>query len=241
MQAQETDELVFDAHGPPELPRDLDVAAIHSALEPHLTPARMERIRAVVAERTLAIAPVLDRIHDPHNASAIMRSADAFGIQRLHIIAEHGAFLANQKVAKGTERWLDLVRYESPEEAAAALRKDGYRIFIAAMDGEHRPETLAEAGDRIAVVFGNEHRGVSPEFRALADGSFAIPMLGFVESLNVSVAAAVTLYTLRQRLHKPLSEEERAILEARMMLSSSGSSAEAILERSRIAAGGRAE
>ena len=226
---------LFEAHGPPELPDDLSPDEVIRALEAHLTPERVRRIREVVAGRSLSIAPVLDRIHDPHNASAIMRSADAFGIQRLHIIAEHGAFLANQKVAKGTERWLDLIRYNDPEQTTDALRQEGYRIFVAAMDGEHRPETLPEEGDRIAVVLGNEHRGVSEEFRKLADGSFAIPMLGFVESLNVSVAAAVTLYTLSQRLHAPLTEQERVRLEARMMISSTRS-AESILERARIAA-----
>lgn len=233
------DDTLFDAHGPPPLPSHLAPGEVIRAMEQRLTPERVRRIREVAASRTLAIAPVLDRVHDPHNASAIMRSADAFGIQRLHLIAEHGAFLANQKVAKGTERWLDLIRYESPAQTVEALRLDGYRVYVAAMDGTHRPETLSGEGDRIAVVFGNEHRGVSPEFRDLADGSFAIPMLGFVESLNVSVAAAITLYTLRQRLYQPLSDEERAILEARMMLSSARS-AEAIIERSRIAAGGPA-
>lgn len=237
------DDHLFEAYGPPELPPDLSAKELIRALEEQLTPARAERIRTVAAGRSLSIAPVLDRIHDPHNASAMMRSADAFGIQRLHIISEHGSFLANQKVAKGTERWLDLIRYDSAEQAADALHQAGYRIFVAAMDGEHRPETLPEAGDRIAVVFGNEHRGVSPEFRERADGSYAIPMLGFVESLNVSVAAAVTLYTLSQHLHAPLSDDEREELIARMMLSSIQSSSrspsrtlEPIFERARIAA-----
>jgi tRNA (guanosine-2'-O-)-methyltransferase len=162
---------------------------------------------------------VLDRIADPHNSSAVLRSADAFGVQNVHaIVGEHG-FRASRGVSKGTQRWLDVVRYESAETCGRRLKEAGYSIYIAAMGAETTPDDLRRV-PRLAVVFGNEHRGVSPEMRELADGTFSIPMRGFVESLNVSVAAAITLQTLARDGRPPLGSERRQELVARFLMNS---------------------
>ncbi len=200
-------------HGP--LPQP--ASAIVATLAPYVTEARLRRIEQIAATRTLAVAPVLENLADPHNASAIFRSADAFGIHRVHVIADLRTLRAAHKVAKGSERWLELVRHETSESCVASLRATGHEVFVAAMDGEHRPEDLA-GRPNVAVVFGNEHRGVSKEMRAAADGAFAIPMRGFVESLNVSVAAAITLYLLGRDAPSRASDEERAQIVARLLM-----------------------
>ena len=210
-----TDKSVFHIAGPPELPAEPSL--VIEALVTHVTEERLARIRSVVAHRTLDVVPVLDNIADPHNASAILRTADALGIQRVDVIANDRPFLGSHKVAKGTQRWLDIVRHESPRSCVDSLHEDGYEVFIASMDGTHTPETLATK-KRVAVVFGNEHRGASADVRANADGSYRIPMVGFVESLNVSVAAAMTLYVLSRGADRVVDEPRRLELEARYLM-----------------------
>lgn len=197
--------------GPPVLPAA--PAQVIAALSPLITDRRRARIDEVVAGRTFDVIPVLDQVHDPHNASAILRSADAFGIQRVEVIPAPTGFQAARAVSKGAQRWLDVHSRASAADCHRALKAEGYEIFVASMEGEHRPEDLARR-PKVAVVFGHEHLGVSEEMRALADGAFAIPMRGFVESLNVSVAAAITLHALtasgRPGLDAAAVEELRA-------------------------------
>jgi tRNA (guanosine-2'-O-)-methyltransferase len=161
-----------------------------------------------------------------------MRSAEAFGIQEVHVIEGEQAFVASRSVALGTERWLDVVRHTSSRACVDALRARGYRVYIAAMDGKASPTDLSRE-ERIAVVFGNEHRGVSAEMRAMADGTYAIPMRGFVESLNVSVAAAITMYSAMDGRPGNISESERITLRARYALASVPRGAEIIAEQLR--------
>ncbi len=201
--------------GPPVLPAP--AAQVIAALSPLITDRRRERIEQVVAGRTLDVIPVLDQVHDPHNASAILRSADAFGIQRVEVIPAPTGFRAARAVSKGAQRWLDVHSRASAVDCHRALKEDGYEIFVASMEGEHRPEDLA-LRPKVAVVFGNEHTGVSSEMRALADGAFAIPMRGFVESLNVSVAAAVTLHALTSGGRPGLNEVAQEELRARYLM-----------------------
>ena len=107
-------------------------------------------------------------------------------------------------VARGADKWLDVVRHPSPEACAKTLKARGYRIFVASMEGASAPENLLAEGPA-AVIFGTEHSGVSETFRGIADGTFAVPMRGFVESLNVSVAAAVTFHAATLAKHHALS------------------------------------
>ena len=203
--------------GPPSLARPAEV--VIEALSPVVTPERLERIEEVVRSRTDGLVLVLDSIADPHNSSAVLRSADAFGVQTVHVIVGEHGFRASRGVSKGTHRWLDVVRCESAEACARHLKRDGYAIYVAAMGAETRPEDLHDI-PRLAVVFGNEHRGVSPEMRGMADGTFAIPMRGFVESLNISVAAAITMQTLARDGRPLLPVERHQELKARFLMNS---------------------
>jgi len=197
-----------------------DPRRVIEVLAAHLTPDRLARIRDVLDARSLDVVPLLENVADPHNASAVLRSCDAFGVARAHVVADRNPFRASRKVAKGTERWVDVTRHANSLAAARALHAQGYALYVADMDGDLAPEDLVRPGGRVALIFGNEFRGVSDELRGAADGSFAIPMPGFVESFNVSVAAAITLYTLTRRMHRPLSRDERLEIEAKILLRS---------------------
>ena len=215
MRADDPDVIEID--GPPTLERPPGV--VIEALSPVVTPGRLRRIEEVVGNRTDSLVVVLDRISDPHNSSAVLRSADAFGIQTVHVIVGEHGFRAARGVSKGTHRWLDVVRYASANACIRRLKQDGYAIYVAAMGSDKRPEDLRDVG-RLAVVFGNEHRGVSPEMRKTADGSFSIPMRGFVESLNVSVAAAITMQALARDGRPDLPAARERELKARFLMNS---------------------
>lgn len=208
---------MIEIEGPPPLEHAPGV--VTEALSPIVTPERLRRIEEVVASRTDNLAIVLDRIADPHNSSAVLRSADAFGVQAVHVILGDHGFRASRGVSKGTQRWLDVTRYENADACARRLKKEGFAIYVASMGAETTPDDLREV-PRVAVVFGNEHRGVSPEMRELADGAFSIPMRGFVESLNVSVAAAITMHALARDGRPRLDARRKEELRARFLMNS---------------------
>ena len=215
MRADDPD--VIEIEGPPPLrwPAELVI----EALSPVVTPERLRRIDEVVRGRTDNLALVLDSITDPHNSSAVLRSADAFGVQTVHVIEGELGFRASRGVSKGTHRWLDIIRYESAEACTRRLKRDGYSIYVAGTGGDAQLEDLRDT-PRLAVVFGNEHRGVSPEMRELADGTFSIPMRGFVESLNISVAAAITMQRLAGEGRPYLLADRQQALKARFLMNS---------------------
>ena len=215
MRADDPD--VMEIEGPPRLSHPADV--VIEALSSAVTSERRRRIQEVVSQRTDDLVVVLDSISDPHNSSAVMRSADAFGVQTVHVILGSYGFRASHGVSKGAHRWLDVVRYETPEACAKRLKDAGYSIYVAAMGADHDLGSL-RTQPRLAVVFGNEHRGASPAWSELADGAFSIPMRGFVESLNVSVAAAITIQALAAGARAPLNDERKRALEARFLMNS---------------------
>ncbi len=189
-----------------------------SALVPLLSEQRLKRIEHVVAGRLRSVIAVLEEVYDPHNASAVLRTAEAFGTQEVHFIEHEPRFSAASRVTQGTDRWLDIVHHGSSQECVHHLHERGYVIFVAdgnATDAISLREIASR--DKVAVVFGNEHSGVSQEVRALVDGEVAIPMGGFVESLNLSVAAAVVLHALTQDRSGDLSDEDMQQLKARFM------------------------
>lgn len=208
---------VIEVARPAPLPAP--AADVVRVLSPLVTEARRARMEAVVAERTRSLVPVLEDLADPHNGAAVLRSADAFGCHEVHVIEERNPFAVSHRVTRGTHRWLEIVRHRSTEACLAALAARGYQVFVAAMDGELTPEDLAKV-PKAAVVFGNEHKGASQAVRAAAAGTYAIPMVGFVESLNVSVASAITLYVASRGRHGDLDEAERTEICARFLLAS---------------------
>ena len=163
---------------------------------------RAERFRGVLARRQPDLTVVLENIHDPHNVSAILRSCDAVGVLRVELLYTTEKFpRIGRKSSSSANKWLDRRPHRSVDACYEALRGEGFRICATHLGGASVSLYALNLTSPVALVFGNEHRGVSDEAAAKADLRFHIPMMGMIQSLNVSVAAAVSLYeTLRQRL-----------------------------------------
>lgn len=195
----------------------LDLAAITEVLEDMVLPERAARIRAVLAARLDAVTVIMDAPHDPHNGAAVIRSCDAFGVQRLHVVERREGFLASTTVARGSERWVDVHGYATTEAATTALAVSGHELLATHPEGELVPSDLARI-PRFALVLGNEREGIHDELRAACTRSIRIPMRGFAESLNVSVTAAILLQHATEGRQGDLPQRERDFLLARALI-----------------------
>jgi tRNA (guanosine-2'-O-)-methyltransferase len=175
-----------------DLERAVDTETAIRILEPLVTDDRRERLRQVIAERLDSVTVLMDAPHDPHNGAAVVRSCDAFGIQRLHVVERYEPFLVASSVARGSEKWVDVVRHESAAAAGAALRERGHELVATDPDGDLLPEDLREL-KRPALVIGNEREGIAADLRALCTRAVRVPMRGFTDSLNLSVCTAILL------------------------------------------------
>lgn len=177
---------------------------IHDILRPHLTDERYERLKEVVAQRSRHITVALENIYQPHNASAVLRSCDCFGIQDVHIIQNSNAWKISKQVALGSSKWLELHHYKKKEynslDCISALKEKGYRVIGTsphASDGSLEELSIDEP---LAIVFGTEGPGMTEEAIAACDACVKIPMSGFTESFNLSVSAAIVLHHLTWKL-----------------------------------------
>jgi tRNA (guanosine-2'-O-)-methyltransferase len=147
---------------------------------------------------------VLEDIFKPHNASAVLRTCDCFGIQDVHVIEKANQYKVNPYVTRGASQWIDLHKYDSTEGSAVLdcftkLKTKGYKIYgTSPVPGSMTIHEL-DPTQKIALVFGNEHDGISEEVTKNVDGLVHIPMMGFSESFNISVSASIFLYDLRKR------------------------------------------
>lgn len=161
-----------------------------------MTGERREKIENVLSKRQLDLTVVLENVFDPHNISAVMRSCDAVGIQEIYVlntrIPRHKKWGARS--SSSAAKWLTIHQFENSEACFAALRQRYSTILTTHLSSDAVSLYEADLTKSIALVFGNEHSGVSEEIRALADGNFIIPQVGMIRSLNISVACAVTLY-----------------------------------------------
>ena len=164
--------------------------------------ARQKKIYTVLSRRQPDATIVMENIHDPHNVSAIFRSADAVGIPEVQLVYTNTEFpRIGKKSSSSANKWVTKRRFASVKECYDALHGEGYTIYATRLDANAKPLYEVDFTKKIAIVMGNEHAGVSDDAAAFADGTIMIPMMGMIQSLNVSVAAAVSLYEmLRQRL-----------------------------------------
>jgi tRNA (guanosine-2'-O-)-methyltransferase len=167
-----------------------DPAAVCATLAPLLLDERRARIDAAAAARLGGLRVLIENLHDPHNGAAVLRSAEAFGIQRVDVIESTEPFRFSSVVTQGCEKWLDVVRHPTLAEAVAAMRADGFALYAAVPDAAATVDDLDFARPA-AVMMGNEHAGLTPEAIAAADVVFGIPMPGMTRSLNLSVATAL--------------------------------------------------
>lgn len=161
-----------------------------------MTPERLEKLTTVLNKRQDDITIVLENVFDPHNISAVMRTCDAVGVQEIYIlntrIPRHKKWGA--KSSSSASKWLTIHQFEDAEACFSSLRKRYSSILTTHLSSEAVGLYELDLTKSIALVFGNEHSGVSEEIRGMADGNFIIPQVGIIRSLNISVACAVTLY-----------------------------------------------
>jgi tRNA (guanosine-2'-O-)-methyltransferase len=158
---------------------------------------RRERVRRVLAGRLASVVVIVESVRRRHNTSAILRTAEAFGLHEVHLVT--GVFRPARGASRGAERWLELHRHDEVGPCIAALQARGFRVLIADLaDDSFTPENVP-VDQPIAILFGSETAGVSDEARALADGVITVPMDGLTESLNVSTAAACLISRVAQR------------------------------------------
>lgn len=167
-----------------------------------MTPERSQKLLSVLSKRQANLTVVMENVQDPHNISAVMRTCDAVGIQDIYIlnskIPRHKKFGA--KSSSSAAKWLTVHQFEDVSACFETLRQNYSTILTTHLSSDAISLHEIDFTKSIALVFGNEHAGVSDEVRALADGNFIIPQMGIIQSLNISVACAVTIYeALRQK------------------------------------------
>jgi tRNA (guanosine-2'-O-)-methyltransferase len=188
-------------------------------LEGLITPRRRELFLKILSMRTRFLTVALEDVYQMHNASAVIRSCDAFGLQEAHLIEGRFGRRLDKNIAMGAQQWVDIHRHQTSEACMDALREKGYRIIATVPRADAQSISDFDLKTPAALFFGTEKEGLSPGVLAEADGAVYIPMYGFTKSLNVSVAAAILLQELRERLNKTdlnwgLSESDK--LEKRM-------------------------
>ncbi|MCM8570809.1 RNA methyltransferase [Gramella jeungdoensis] len=186
-------------------------------LQDYLTPRRKALFEKVLEERTNHITLVAQDVYQLHNTSAVVRSCDVFGIQNIHVIEEKFPRRIDKEIAMGAQKWVDINRYNSARECISNLRNKGYRIVATSPHDDSLLLDDFDISSRSAIFFGTEKEGLSDEVVEEADATIKIPMVGFTESLNISVSAAIILHTLTQKLKNSdvewrLTDEEKNLI-----------------------------
>lgn len=179
-------------------------AMLYEALCRFITPERRARIEQVAPLRTRHLTVVLQDIYQSHNASAVVRTCDLLGVQDLHVIEERNAYSLSEEVTLGSSKWVDIHRHRGAADNTAAclaqLRRSGHRIVVTSPHARGRTPNEIAMDRPMAICFGTELTGASAALIEAADEHLRIPMYGFTESYNISVSAAIVLFTLAERL-----------------------------------------
>ena len=208
---------------------------IVDTIGPLLTPERLAKIERVVAGRNFSNAVVLEGIYDRGNISAVMRTAEAFGFVNFHIIETQEKFKEAKRVTQGADKWTEVQKWKTTTECVRELKKRGHKIVVTSLEAS-KPLDEIDWTVPTALVLGNEKDGISKEMLDLSDERVIIPMSGFVQSFNISVAGALCLYhTYLERLARfskvaDVTHEEKEILKAHYYMRTQDS-AEDILGR----------
>lgn len=192
---------------------DLDLLAY---LDGYLTEQRRNRFTEVLSQRTKHFTVATEDVYQLHNTSAVIRSCDVFGIQEINIVEEINSKRIDREIAMGAQKWVDLNRYQSVIDCIMQLKRNGYQIVATT---PHKDESLLEEFDiskKSCFFFGRETEGLSQDVLDQADCFLKIPMVGFTESLNISVSAAIILQHVTSKLKKSdiqwrLTEDEKAM------------------------------
>lgn len=180
---------IIERHGP---------EAVCDALAPMLTAERIARIDEVLAARLGSVVTLVEDTYDPRNAAATIRTTEALGLGELHVIEPGERFSAAGGVTRGAHRWIDVQRWPAAEPAIGALQARGFRVYATLPGAAHSVEDV-DVTTPVAVVFGNEHAGLTRNAVAACDGALGVPMFGFTESYNLSVTVALAMSRIAAR------------------------------------------
>ena len=197
--------------------------ALRDYLYQYISDQRRELIETNIHNRTRFLSVGLEDIYQPQNASAVLRTADCFGIQDLHIVENHNTYRLNPGVALGAENWISLHKYNhkdtnNTEVCINHLKESGYRVMATSPHRNDVDLPDLDLDQKTVLFFGNEKDGLSDTVMDMADGYVKIPMYGFTESFNISVSAAICLHYLSEKLRKErddwqLTEAEKVSLQ----------------------------
>ena len=184
-------------------------------LEQFITEERKEKINKVLSHRIKQFSIILENIYDPHNISAVLRSADGLGFHKIFVAEKEKYLKLSSTVSTGAEKWLDVTIYPDINRAAEMIRQSGYKIAAGIID-EKTVDFFSVnwLNDKWAFLLGNEHEGLTQEAISIADIHFKIPIYGFIQSYNISVTAAMIMFHLRfllnqKNIKSDLTEEEK--------------------------------
>lgn len=169
-------------------------------LEDQLTPARKSLFEKVVSQRTNHFTVATEDLYQLHNTSAVMRSCDVFGIQNIHVVEERNLRKIDREIAMGAQKWVSINRYHSSQDCLKALKENGYQIVATTPYNNAQTLEAFDISKPSAFFFGTEKQGLSPEVLEQADARLSIPMVGFTDSLNISVSAAIILQHVTNKL-----------------------------------------
>jgi tRNA (guanosine-2'-O-)-methyltransferase len=169
------------------------------ALAGELTPRRRRRVLDVVLQRLSSVTVVLENLSDVHNASAVLRTAEGLGLDAIHVVEQPNKWEKNNSIAKGSQRWIEVVKHQGLARCLGDLSARGFQLFAADVGEGCVAVHEIDVDKPTALVFGSERDGLSRRAVALTDARFTVPMFGFVESFNVSVSAALALYDVSAR------------------------------------------
>lgn len=221
------------------LPLDMHLSVHYELILQHigplLTAERRQKIDRVVAGRNFETAVVLESIYDRGNISAVMRTAEGLGFANFHVIETHEKFKESHRVTQGADKWVEVSKWKQSRDCIRQLKEQGYRICVTTLEAS-KPLSEVDFTGKTALVLGNEKEGVSREMIDAADERVIIPMPGFVQSFNISVAGALCLYhilldrTRRRGSNADLTPQEQEILKAMYYLRTQDSAVDFLKE-----------
>jgi tRNA (guanosine-2'-O-)-methyltransferase len=190
---------------------EIQISQAIDHLSEFISDSKKEQIETVLRNRTKQFTVVLDDIFQPHNASAVIRTAECLGIQDVYIIEDINKYKLNKQVVMGSYKWIDMHKYKIPngntrQNCMQDLRENGYKIVATTLSHKSIDIHDLPLDQKYAFVFGNEKHGVSNEIIESADEHLKLPMYGFTQSYNISVSAAMTLFFITEKMKETRSD-----------------------------------
>ena len=182
------------------------IKALINHLPAFVTEERLQRFEEVISNRTNHMCVVLEDVYQAHNASAVVRSADCFGVQQVHFIENRNRYKISGDVALGASQWVNIERHKDTREALTMLKKRGYKIVATSPHKNDKSIYDFDITQKFALVFGTEKEGITSDVEEMADEFVKIPMMGFTESFNISVCAALCMHELTRKIRQEISE-----------------------------------